>query len=262
MNEFNSSSNEQIAAEAFNKQSYVFDKLYSSNPIIQYKRERVRNYTEKNVKPGSHILELNAGTGEDAVYFAQKGYCIHATDISSGMLDVLKKKIEAEGLTQLVTTELCSFTELKSLQRKGPYDLILSNFAGLNCTDELDKVLKSFTGLLKPDGLVILVIMPGFCLWEILLALSGKFKTAFRRFNRKHGVPAHIEGVYFTCWYYSSSYVMRCLKKEFDVLTAEGLCTIVPPSYFENFPKKYPKLYLWLQKKEAQLKNKWPWKYI
>ncbi len=262
MNEFISSSNEQIAAEAFNRQSLVFDDIYSSNLIIQYKRERVRNYAEKNMKPGSHILELNAGTGEDAVYFAEKGYYIHAADISPGMLDVLKKKIEAKGLTQLVTAELCSFTELKNLRDKGPYDLIFSNFAGLNCTGDLDKVLSSFSELLKPSGIVLLVIMPGFCLWETLLALRGKFKTAFRRINHKYGVPANIEGVYFTCWYYSPSYVMRCLKKEFDVLGVEGLCTIVPPSYFENFPKKYPKLYLWLQKKEEQFKNKWPWKNI
>ncbi|HTB25269.1 MAG TPA: hypothetical protein VK711_07850, partial [Puia sp.] len=77
--------NEQLVSAAFNGQSLVFDELYSTNSIIQYKRERVRDHLIKNLKPGSHILELNAGTGDDAIFLAQKGYHVHATDISSGM---------------------------------------------------------------------------------------------------------------------------------------------------------------------------------
>ena len=56
------------------------------------------------------------------------------------MLEALRKKVEVQGLTGRVTQELCSFTRLDELSEKGPYDLIFSNFAGLNCTDELDKV--------------------------------------------------------------------------------------------------------------------------
>ena len=59
----------------------------------------------------------------------------------------------------------------KTFDRKGPYDMIFSNFAGLNCTGELDKVLASFSSLLKPKGIVTLVLLPGFCLWEFLLII-------------------------------------------------------------------------------------------
>ena len=54
---------EQQAAAAFDKQSAVFDEIYSSNTIIQYKRKNVRHHVDKFIKAGSHILELNAGTG-------------------------------------------------------------------------------------------------------------------------------------------------------------------------------------------------------
>jgi hypothetical protein len=164
-------------------------------------------------------------------------------------------------MEEKVSNELCSFTKLHLLKNKGPYDLVFSNFAGLNCTDELDKVLASFSSLLKPDGIVTMVILPQFCLWETLLVFKGKFRTAFRRFFNTNGTKANVEGVNFKCWYYNPSYITRKLKYSFDVLALEGLCTIVPPSYIEGFAEKHPNTYQFLKKKEDKLKSRWPWKY-
>ena len=253
---------EQQAAAAFNKQSSLFDEIYSANTIVQYKRKRVRDHIERFIDPHSKILELNAGTGEDAVYFAQHGHYVHAMDISEGMLEILSQKILSASLTDKVSCELCSFTQLNKLRNKGPYDLIFSNFAGLNCTNELGKVLASFSTLLNPGGIITLVLLPKFCLWESLLFVKGKFKTAFRRFFSSAGRKAHIEGEYFHCWYYNPSFIKRHLKKEFDVVSLEGLCTLVPPSYIENFSEKYPKTFASLREKEEKWKAKWPWRSV
>ena len=253
---------ENEAEKAFSKQSSLFDDVYSSNTIIQYKRKRVRDHIEKFLKPGSTILEINAGTGEDAIYFAEHGHLVHATDISPGMLKMLVEKMKIHHLTNKISAELCSYTALETLSDKGPYDLIFSNFAGLNCTSELDKVLSSFSALLKPGGMITLVLLPKFCLWETLLLFNGKFKTAFRRFFSRKGVKAHIEGEYFRCWYYDPSYIIHRLKNSFEIYGLEGLCTIVPPSYIEHFPEKYPRSYKFFKKKEEQLKDVWPWKSI
>src|SRR4030095_6744735 len=155
-------SNEQKVAAAFNAQSTIFDAQYSDNQIIQYKRTRVREHLLKYLHPASHILELNAGTGEDAIFLAQQGHLIHATDISSGMQSKLREKLVNQYLNESVTQELCSFTALDTLNNKGPYDCIFSNFGGLNCTDQLERVLESFNSLLKPGGVVVLVILPRF----------------------------------------------------------------------------------------------------
>lgn len=253
---------EEAASAAFDKQAPVFDVQYAGNTIIQYKRKRVREHVEKFIVPGSTILELNAGTGDDAIYFAGKGFRVHATDISAGMQQELISKVHQSQLDDRVTHELCSFTELENLQQAGPYDMIFSNFAGLNCTGRLGKVLDSFFYLLKPGGFVTLVILPKFCLWEFLLLFKGKFRTAFRRFTGRKGARAHIEGEYFRCWYYDPSFVRRHLKDNFDRVALEGLCTIVPPSYIEHFAEKYPKLYTSLVKKEEKWKGKWPWRSV
>lgn len=253
--------NEQLVAEAFSRQSAIFDEIYSVNKIVQYKRERVRHHLKQYISPGSTILELNSGTGEDAIWLSQQGCKVHATDISAGMQEVFRAKIKHNG-NQNISYELCSFTQLEDLQLRGPYDMIFSNFAGLNCTGELDKVLDSFTPLLKLGGVITLVLLPKFCLWEFLLIFKGKFKTATRRLFSRKGRGARIEETYFKCWYYNASYIAKYLGGQFDLLQVEGLCTIVPPSYIENFGSKYPKTFEFLKRKEDKFKSAWPWKAI
>jgi ubiquinone/menaquinone biosynthesis C-methylase UbiE len=265
MNQQQVDSNEQAAANAFSRQAAVFDAYDDGNTIIRYKRGRVRQTVMQCLasSPTASILELNAGTGVDAIYFAGQGYSVHATDIAPGMLMELDKKVKALDLEARITHELCSYTQLQDLKKKGPYDLIFSNFAGLNCTNELDKVLRSFTGLLKPGGYAVLVILPSFCLWETLLLFRGKFKTAFRRwFTRTTGALSRVEGEYFRCWYYPPSYIARTLGDGFERKGLEGLCTLVPPSYIEGFAEKHPAVYRFLQKKENQWKANWPWRAI
>jgi ubiquinone/menaquinone biosynthesis C-methylase UbiE len=254
--------NEQQVAIAFTGQSAIFDQLYAGNGIVTYKRGRVRNHLMKYLQSGSKILELNAGTGDDAIFLAKQGHYVHATDISAGMQERLVEKVALHRMNAFVSNEICSFTSLENLSDKGPYDCIFSNFAGLNCTGELEKVLMSFGNLLKPGGIVVLVLLPGFCFWESLLILKGKFKTATRRFFSSGGRKAKIDGAGFTCWYYSPNFIRRGLRPTFSLMELEGLCTIVPPSYIENFPEKFPRAFGWLCKMENRYKGAWPWKYI
>lgn len=253
--------NEQEAAKAFSKQSIHFDELYRYNTIVGFKRERVRNHLLQFLRPNAQILELNSGTGDDAVWFGERGFRVHATDISEGMQEMLRHKITAKGLQHSVSQELCSFTTLDKLQNRGPYDYIFSNFAGLNCTGKLAKVLNSFDDLLVPGGYVTMVILPKFCLWETLLLFKGKWQTAKRRLFGSRST-AHIEGEYFDCWYFNPAYVIKNMKASFELVDLEGLCTIVPPSYIEGFAEKRPRLFNFLSAKERRWSRSWPWKSI
>jgi ubiquinone/menaquinone biosynthesis C-methylase UbiE len=253
---------EAKVAAAFDKQAAIFDRIFSTNTIIEYKRKRVRDHVLQYLQPCSKILELNTGTGDDAIFFAKEGHFIHATDISSEMLKKLSQKVKENNFENKITYEQCSFTSLGNLNLNGKFDLIFSNFAGLNCTNELDKVLESFSSLLNKKGIVTLVILPKFCLWETMLMFKGKFKTAFRRFVSGQGTKANIEGDFIRCWYYNPSFIKKKLKDDFDVLRVEGLCTFVPPSYIENFVERHPKMFKFLKQAEMKLKNKWPWRSI
>lgn len=253
---------EAAAEMAFSKQAPVFDELYGRNSMISYKRERVRNHVLQFIGPGSSILELNAGTGEDAIYFARMGHRVHATDVSPVMLDYLKEKLSANSDLENVSTELCSFNRLENLLHRGPYDHLFSNFAGLNCTPDLGRVLDDLPPLVKTGGFITLVIMPKLCLWELLLVFKGKFKTAFRRFSGKNGTTAKIEKKFFHCWYYNPSFIQHRTRDSFECVQTEGLCSLVPPSYFDDFDRKNPKLFRLLSKAEKKFGRSWPWKNV
>lgn len=254
---------EQDAADAFDLQAPVFDELFANDGIIQYKRTRVRAHVLSYLNPGSKMLELNAGTGDDAVYFARLGHTVHATDLSEKMQHLLKEKVSIAGMQHMVTQERCSFNHLDQLAQRGPYDHIFSNFAGLNCSNDVNQVLLMCSALLKPGGMITIVMMPPFCLWETMLLMKGKFRTATRRWLKAgSGVPAKVEGQPFTCWYYRSSAIRLAMKGIFKAVKTEGLCTVVPPSYLQGFDIKHPVLFRHLCKLENKLKTKWPWNAI
>lgn len=250
--------NTEQVSEAFSKQASVFDKLNSENKLSEYLRSVYRKEVTSQLKPNSKILELNCGTGLDALFFAEQGHSILATDNAPGMLEQLNKKIEDSHLTKYIQTKRCSFHDIDSIQ-EGPFDHILSNFGGLNCTNDLQDVLKKLSPLLSKNGKVTLMIMPKICPWELIMAFKGKFKTAFRRF--KKNTPAHIEGTYFACYYYNPSYVMKALKKDFKVVTLKGVFITVPPEFYQNFVERYPKLFARLCKVDAFIGSVFPFTY-
>ena len=227
--------------EAFTLQSLIYDAYESEHFTLKFMRSEVRNHVIKFLREGDKILELNAGTGTDAVFFAKNGFKVHATDISGGMISQLKYKVEKNDLNERITIQQCSYAELDKVTC-GPFDYIFSNFGGLNCSPDLKEVTKFFPNLLNKNGRITLVLMPPVCPWETALAFCGHFKTAFRRFN-KNGIKAHIEGKYFDTFYYTPNQVIKALGNRFIKLKLQGLASFTPPPYMENFPRKYSGLF-------------------
>ncbi|CAN5537068.1 class I SAM-dependent methyltransferase [soil metagenome] len=243
-------------SEAFSRQASTFDNIEEHNEILQWMRKQIHAHCMRHFKKGNQILELNCGTGIDAVFFAEQGMKVHATDIAAGMLNELRKKIEIKNLGKNISLQQCSFTELHNIEQKN-FDHIFSDFGGLNCVKEIDKVIASFTSLLKPGGTVTLVIMPPVCPWEMLLAMKGNFKTAFRRL-KKGGAESHLEGEHFMSYYFSPQYIISCFGKEYKKMELQGLGSVVPPPYLHAFPKKHPLLFRQLKKWDEKLCHTFP----
>ena len=246
----------QSVSTAFTRQSTSFDQIEEQNEILQWMRKQIHEHCLRHFKPGDHILELNCGTGIDAVFFAAHGMKVHATDISEGMLAQLQKKISEKNLHEKITTQQCSFTELSKIEKTN-FDGIFSDFGGLNTASDISSVINSFTQLLNPGGTVTLVIMPPVCPWEILLALKGNFKTAFRRF-KPNGAESHLEGETFMSYYFRPSKIISAFGKDYEVKELQGLGSLVPPPYLDNFPRKHPLLFANLKRKEEKYCQSFP----
>jgi ubiquinone/menaquinone biosynthesis C-methylase UbiE len=241
---------------AFSKQSGHFDEEDRSNPVLVDLRKQVYDHVKKFMKPSSHVLELNAGTGIDAAYFVQHGHTVHATDISDGMIEKIMARVPDVRLEGRLTAEQLSYDELHKLKGH-TFDYVFSNSGGLNCIRDLKEVSKHLPPLLKKGSYVTWVIMPRVCAWELAGVLKGHVRSAFRRFHRD-GVMAHLEGEYFRTYYHSLSSIKAAFDDRFTFIASEGLAAISPPPHRRDFPVRHPGLYRSLRKIDHAVGTNFP----
>ncbi len=216
--------------DSFNKISDSFDEEDRENAILQWMRNTVYEVYLSYFKKGDRLLELNAGTGIDAVYLASKGINVLATDISNEMLGRLKDKIEKKNLQELITVENLSFDEIDKIPEK-KFDGAISNFGGLNCINNFDSLSESLGERIKAGGKFIAVVMNSFCPWEIFYYLLKLDQAnAFRRFNRD-GIEAGLSEFKIKSFYFSPEEFAVRFEKYFEKerIYSHGLFT--PPPY-------------------------------
>ncbi len=247
----------ETIAEAFSRTAEKYDSFAEDHPHLTRMREKVYSHVMRHVPRGARILELNAGTGTDAVQLAQRGYYVHTTDIAPGMLDRLREKVDRLGLHDRVTMEERSFLELGNAQGV-PYDAIFSDLGGLNCVADLTPVIQQLPKVLKAGGIVTWVLMPHICLWEMAEIFRGNFSLAFRRFTRGN-VRANLEGLNFDVYYFSPRQAIQWFGDGFELLALEGLSVITPTAESKNFAKWHPRLYRALSWLDDRLSPHWPW---
>lgn len=235
-----SANNDQVR-RAFSAQAPLFDSYERTNIVLQWMRRQVYKHEEEFLSPGDSIFELNAGTGIDAVHFAQKGHSVFAIDIAEGMIAELEKKVNSMQTAERISYARCSFTDLRSLPARR-FDHVFSNFGGLNCIPDLAVVADQLPVFLKPGATITLVIMPRVCPWELLHVLGGNSNLAFRRLS-KNGAAANIEGHHFTTYYFTPEEVTRSFGRRFRLVRLRGLASISPPPYKSPFAERHPGLY-------------------
>jgi ubiquinone/menaquinone biosynthesis C-methylase UbiE len=169
--------------KAFSNQSIHYDDDDIANPILQAWRQQVYDHVNQFIKPSRYILELNSGTGIDALHFVNQGHRVHCVELSDGMVREINSKIHQHNLETTLSVQQLSYEKLDEV--KGKFDYVFSNFGGLNCSSDLKKVTKHLQPLLNPGATITWVVMPPICLWEISWMLKGNFKDAFRRFHKK-----------------------------------------------------------------------------
>lgn len=252
---------DQFAAvdRAFSKQSYHYDADDRVNPILKDMREQVYAHVNKYLKSDSSILELNAGTGIDAVHFASSGHRVHATDLSSGMISQIKTKMHLQ-VNDRLTCQQLSYDRLNEIIGR-KFDYVFSNFGGLNCIPDLSSVTRHLKPLLKPGAHVTFVVMPPISLWELAWIFKGNPRQAFRRLH-KDGVKAHLEGEFFKTYYHSLGKIKKAFGGDFELIRSEGLCALSPPPSPGDFAFKHPVLYKSLRRMDSLVRlvppfNRW-----
>ncbi|MHA7057565.1 class I SAM-dependent methyltransferase [Aquimarina sp. M1] len=225
--------------ESFDISASSYDNVFTNSHIGKLQRELVYNFL-KNTLPENQkldILEINCGTGHDAIWLTNQGHCLIATDISSEMISIATAKLTSTD-NQPEFRQL-DINKLDQTEFEHSFDLIFSDFGGLNCLSptELENFFLSANKKLKPNGKIIGVIMPKYCIIENLyFMVKGNLKKAFRR-NTNEVVIANVEGTAVKTWYYNPKHIIKKSNPLFKVNRIRPIGFFIPPSYLGPFFK-------------------------
>lgn len=248
---------EAAVDRAFSGKAEEYDARMLDRPLDAWAREQVRSAVRRHLAPNGSILELNAGTGLDAAALAADGYRVHATDIATGMLERAQRRAGAGDGPQF-TVERRSFLALEGIDG-APFDLALSSFGGLNCTDRLDLFAGGVEAVLRPGGVVVLVFMPPVAPWEHVQVVRGHWRTAIRRWRRR-GVEANIGGTPVRTWYPSARTVQAAFGPGFRRLELRSLCLFAPSLMLGEFPRRHATLTRLGMRLDEALGARWPFR--
>lgn len=244
-------------AAPFDHIASAYDSVFTRSAIGQLQRKHVWTYLEKIIPGlnGLEMLELNCGTGEDALMFSEKGFNIVATDVSEEMLKVTQQKVQQYSMQNSISSHYLDLDSFNETLFDKKFDLVFSNFGGLNCInpESLKKLLEKIPRILAPRGRFVAVVMPKFCWWESLyFLLKFRFGKAFRRWTSKE-VIVDLQGAPLKTWYYHPSEITRWAEANFRTVATKPIGIVLPPSYLENFFNRKKRLLLRLNRVEKRI---------
>jgi ubiquinone/menaquinone biosynthesis C-methylase UbiE len=233
-----------------------YDRAFTYSLTGKAQRDRTRFFLEKFLegRKSLRILEINCGTGEDACWLASLGHQVVATDASPAMIAEAKKKMDPVAHASLIFS-VCPFDKLAQTFEGREFDLIFSNFAGLNCVSSVDMPLvsRNISILLAQFGHLAINVFGKRSWWETLYFLA-KFKAgaAFRRWSPFPRLAVLKEGeANQEITYYPLSFWKKTFRP-LQMIEKKPVGLFIPPSYLEAAMQKRPRFFRTLDRLEQK----------
>ncbi len=244
------------ATVAFDSIAGRYDALFTDSSIGRAQRTAVWREALRVFQPGHRVLELNCGTGEDALFLASRGIGVCACDASPGMIYQAQERKAAEAPSSPIDFLILRTEHIDSLAASGQFDGVFSNFSGLNCVEDLARTAASLSRLVRPGANLLLCVFTRFCLWEVAhYAARGDLHRAFRRC--RGSAQVNLDGHLLSVHYPTLRSIRKWFAPMFRLRGVTGIGVAVPPSYLEPWAQKHPDL---LRKCEAidHVVSRWP----
>lgn len=242
------------AAAAFDRLAGDYDALFTNSNVGRAQRCAVWQCAKAIFRPGSRLLELNCGTGEDAVHFAREGFQVTACDVSSEMIAQAREKSRQMLQTERLEFQVRSTETIADLPLSEPFAGVFSNFSGLNCVRDLQGLAITLESMVGPGAPLLLCFSTRYCLWEVAWYLLRADVT--RSFRRCSGYDeTRLAGVTLPVYYPTCRKIHSCFVGGFRLVGIYGIGIAVPPSYVEAWIAKHSELLKRLESFDSYLRR-------
>ena len=226
------------AGSVFDRIATEYDQIFTDSLIGRAQRDAVWKVLAGTFKPNDNILELNCGTGEDAIFLGGRGVSLFACDASQQMIAVAEERLRRQSPSLPVVFCHLPTERIKELNPETMFDGAFSNFSGLNCVNDLGAVAASLTDLVKEGGHLLFCFSNRFCLIEIVhYLMRGQWQKALRRWNG-HTV-ATFGDLKLPVYYPGLRQIRRHFAPHFTLRSCIGVGVAVPPSYCEKWAREH-----------------------
>lgn len=242
------------AAQVFDRLAPEYDSTFTFSAIGRAQRDVVWQRVLATFTPGSHILELNCGTGEDALFLTKSGMRVTACDASAGMIRQAHNRMAAERPDAAIEFLVMETENLCALPDNLKFDGVFSNFSGLNCVRDLRGVAQQLAKRVELGAPLLLCLSTRYCLWEIAyFMLHGNWRKALRRCGGS--TRACLRDLAFEVYYPSPVELRRAFVPWFHLQSVTGVGITVPPSYLESWAEAHPRLLAMLGHIDARIRE-------
>ena len=233
----------------FDQVAETYDQAFTHTVIGRAERDSVWQELGHVFHSGQRILELNCGTGVDAIHLAASGVRVTACDISPRMIDIARRRLSSSRLGRLLDFRVLASEDIAALSDEGPFDGAFSNFAGLNCVEDLSSIARSLAELVKAGAQVLLCVSGHFVPLEIAWHLAhGRPRRAMRRFKHSGTVGDTTDDGKAIVHYPTVRTFARLFAPDFQLRRWRGIGVTMPPAYFEPWARRFPKAFELLAK--------------
>ena len=233
----NRSQSLQLSQDFWNAAAEKYEQVFTGTFVGKMWRDSVWRELDAGFKSGSRVLELNCGTGIDAIHLAQRGVSVLACDISSGMIELARKSAMAKDVSELLDFRILATERLATLHTEGMFDGAFSNFSGLNCVRDLATVRQNLARLLRPGSRLFLCMLGSrAALGKLWRLAHGDWKNAFRltgSISRQNVIKVYNP---------SRKQIVDLFAPDFKLRKWKGIGIAVPPSYMEHWAIRFPGL--------------------
>ena len=250
--------------QAFDLAAPTYDALYRRNQVMAWMRAESLGALQALFPPGSYLLEIGCGTGDEALTLSRMGYRIVATDISPAMIQAARAKAQAHGVDSASWRVLPAgnLAELAYDYDAGAFDGAYASFGALNCEPHMDQLVAALAHLLRPGAKLVCSVMNRYCGWEIAWGLIHlRPGQAFRRIKKgwvSAGLAAPKGHLFVPTRYYCPRRFARLFAPHFGEHRVWGLPVFLPPPYLDGLFEQHRSLFGRLESLERRLRAWFP----